>query len=248
MTGDVGPTGSIGLKGDIGATGAKGDIGPTGLAGPTGASGSKGDIGRTGPTGLKGDSGVDGVTGSLGPTGPKGEIGLTGSTGLKGQKGEFGPGGSNGVDGVKGEQGVKGQKGAAADNSTVEAIAKLPTNFLDFADANYYDGSIWSNRARVRDVTLPSDGSVYWAVDAQTDSPGAYLWIWISNKSWNETSNGNIIQFTGQTPSVGPGFWRTNKFVPGIPTTLTESAGWPEGGQNGYPAYPGSSNMENIFN
>jgi hypothetical protein len=54
------------------------------LTGPTGPIGIQGDIGPTGPTGYMGDIGPTGPTGNIGltgPTGPIGDIGPTGPTG-----------------------------------------------------------------------------------------------------------------------------------------------------------------------
>ena len=44
----------------------------------------------------------------------------------------------------------------------------------------------------------------------------------VAYTGWNETMSQFTVQ-SGSTPTSGPGFWRTNKFVPGIPTTLTET-------------------------
>ena len=108
-------------------------------------------------------------------------------------------------------------------------------------------GNIYESGSSVRPVTTPAHGSIFWAVDAQwiSGSPGVYLWIWLSNTQYDASSNDNILEtaaFTGAVPSTPPGFWRAQKFSnPGIPNSLTEAAGWPEGGQNGYPAFDPSS-------
>ena len=93
---------------------------------------------------------------------------------------------------------------------------------------------------------MPASGTVYWAVDAQSASPGAYLWMWLENTAWNASSVGNIIQFAGQDATTPPGFWRIQRFSPGNPSSLTEAAGWPEGGTGDYPAYP-SDSLTNYF-
>ena len=172
--------------------------------------------------------------------GPKGADGSSGSDGTKGEKGQQGSVGT-GVKGQKGEEGSGGGGGGSG-------IQKLPTNFLDMVSPSYHSsGNIYESGASARPVTIPAHGSIYWAVDAQwiSGSPGVYLWIWLSNTQYNAASNDNILEtaaFTNATPSTPPGFWRAQKFAsPGIPNTLTEAAGWPEGGQNGYPAFDTSS-------
>jgi len=66
ITGQVGPTGSIGFTGP---TGAQGVTGSQGIQGVTGVTGADGDDGATGITGPTGDNGVDGVTGPTGADG-----------------------------------------------------------------------------------------------------------------------------------------------------------------------------------
>ena len=224
--GPKGPSG--GEKGEKGQQG----VGEKGQQGNTGNQGQKGDVG---PKGADGSNGSNGAKGQQGEVGPKGADGSNGSKGAKGQQGEVGP---------KGEPGVGGGGGGGG-----SGIQKLPTNFLDMVSPSYHSsGNIYESGASVRPVTIPAHGSIYWAVDAQwiSGSPGVYLWIWLSNTQYNATSNDNILEnalfVPGSVPSTPPGFWRAQKFAnPGIPNTLTEAAGWPEGGQNGYPAYDPSS-------
>ena len=78
ITGQVGPTGSIGFTGPTGAQGVTGD---QGIQGVTGVTGSQGIQGVTGVTGADGD---DGATGITGPTGADGVAGVTGPTGADG--------------------------------------------------------------------------------------------------------------------------------------------------------------------
>ena len=78
ITGQVGPTGSIGFTGP---TGAQGVTGSQGIQGVTGVTGSQGIQGVTGVTGADGD---DGATGITGPTGADGVAGVTGPTGADG--------------------------------------------------------------------------------------------------------------------------------------------------------------------
>tara|TARA_Y100000816_G_scaffold167886_1_gene120364 strand:+ start:7079 stop:8710 length:1632 start_codon:yes stop_codon:yes gene_type:complete len=220
------------LVGGQQVTGGAGQKGDKGQQGNTGNTGLKGDVG---PKGADGSNGSNGAKGQQGEVGPKGADGSNGSKGAKGQQGEVGP---------KGEPGVGGGGGGGG-----SGIQKLPTNFLDMVSPSYHSsGNIYESGASVRPVTIPAHGSIYWAVDAQwiSGSPGVYLWIWLSNTQYNATSNDNILEnalfVPGSVPSTPPGFWRAQKFAnPGIPNTLTEAAGWPEGGQNGYPAYDPSS-------
>lgn len=58
--GDIGPTGSQGIKGE------KGDIGPTGATGPIGPTGPKGATGATGAVGPTGPAGGGGGTSTIG--------------------------------------------------------------------------------------------------------------------------------------------------------------------------------------
>ena len=262
--GDVGPkgadgsNGSDGVKGQQGNTGnpgQKGDVGPKGSDGSEGTKGEKGQQGEVGPKGPSG--GVKGQKGEQG-VGEKGQQGNTGNQGQKGDVGPKGADGSSGSDGTKGEKGqqgsvgtgVKGQKGeeGSGGGGGGSGIQKLPTNFLDMVSPSYHSsGNIYESGVSVRPVTIPAHGSIFWAVDAQwlSGSPGVYLWIWLSNTQYNSSSNDNILEtgaITGAVPSTPPGFWRAQKFAnPGIPNTLTEAAGWPEGGQNGYPAFDTSS-------
>ena len=271
VTGGAGQKGDKGQQGNTGNTGLKGDVGPKGADGSNGSNGAKGQQGEVGPkgpsggekgekgqqgVGEKGQQGNTGNQGQKGDVGPKGADGSNGSNGAKGQQGEVGPkgaDGSNGSKGAKGQQGEVGPKGepgvGGGGGGGGSGIQKLPTNFLDMVSPSYHSsGNIYESGASVRPVTIPAHGSIYWAVDAQwiSGSPGVYLWIWLSNTQYNATSNDNILEnalfVPGSVPSTPPGFWRAQKFAnPGIPNTLTEAAGWPEGGQNGYPAYDPSS-------
>ena len=218
------------LVGGQQVTGGAGQKGDKGQQGNTGNPGQKGDVG---PKGADGSNGSNGAKGQQGEVGPKGADGSNGSNGAKGQQGEVGP---------KGEPGVSGGGGGGS------GIQKLPTNFLDMVSPSYHSsGNIYESGVSVRPVTIPAHGSIFWAVDAQwlSGSPGVYLWIWLSNTQYNSSSNDNILEtaaITGAVPSTPPGFWRAQKFAnPGIPNTLTEAAGWPEGGANGYPAFDPSS-------
>jgi hypothetical protein len=90
QTGQVGPVGPQGLKGDTGNTGPvgpqglKGDTGNTGPVGPQGLKGDTGDTGPAGPQGLKGDTGDTGLVGPTGATGATGSEGPAGAAGANG--------------------------------------------------------------------------------------------------------------------------------------------------------------------
>ena len=90
ITGQVGPTGSIGFTGPTGAQGVTGSQGTQGVTGVTGSQGIQGVTGVTGSQGIQGVTGVtgadgdDGVTGITGPTGADGVAGVTGPTGADG--------------------------------------------------------------------------------------------------------------------------------------------------------------------
>jgi len=75
----------------------------TGNPGPRGPPGSKGETGPKGPAGPKGSSGETGPKGPAGPKGSKGETGPKGPAGPKGSKGETGPRGYKGIKGSKGD-------------------------------------------------------------------------------------------------------------------------------------------------
>ena len=96
-TGDKGPIGQVGIKGQ---TGNRGDIGKRG------PSGNKGIIGKKGPSygliGMKGD------TGDAGPRGLQGDIGFEG---LRGDTGDVGIQGFQGEQGEKGKTGIIGKPG-----------------------------------------------------------------------------------------------------------------------------------------
>jgi collagen type V/XI/XXIV/XXVII alpha len=123
VLGNTGPTGALGLTGDIGPTGPEvtgptGDIGPTGseVTGPTGDIGPTGSevTGPTGEAGPTGMTGQQGSTGDIGPTGPE----VTGPTGpeVTGPTGDIGPTGDTGptgpeVTGPTGDTGTTGEMG-----------------------------------------------------------------------------------------------------------------------------------------
>ena len=91
QTGQPGPAGPQGPKGDPGAQG------PQGAKGDPGAQGPQGPTGGTGATGAQGPKGDTGPTGAQGPQGPQGPKGDTGATGPQGATGAQGPAGTNGV-------------------------------------------------------------------------------------------------------------------------------------------------------
>lgn len=71
-TGETGPAGPRGEKGDVGPVGPQGVPGQTGSTGPQG---SPGQAGSTGPQGSPGSAGPQGIPGSVGPAGPAGASG-----------------------------------------------------------------------------------------------------------------------------------------------------------------------------
>jgi len=103
ITGQVGPTGSIGFTGPTGAQGVTGDQGIQGVTGVTGSQGTQGVTGVTGSqgiqgvTGVTGSQGIQGVTGVTGADGDDGATGITGPTGADGVAGVTGPTGADGV-------------------------------------------------------------------------------------------------------------------------------------------------------
>ena len=102
ITGQVGPTGSIGFTGPTGAQGVTGDQGIQGVTGVTG------DQGIQGVTGVTGSQGIQGVTGVTGSQGIQGVTGVTGADGDDGATGITGPTGADGVAGVTGPTGADG--------------------------------------------------------------------------------------------------------------------------------------------
>ena len=74
--GPKGTTGEIGPKGD---KGNRGDTGPQGIQGERGPKGEKGDKGAAGDQGIQGERGPKGEKGDTGPQGPQGDKGDTGT-------------------------------------------------------------------------------------------------------------------------------------------------------------------------
>jgi len=143
FTGEQGPAGPQGEKGETGATGPTGPQGPkgdTGAVGPIGPQGPKGDTGATGPQGEKGETGPagpqgeKGETGAVGPTGPQGAQGEKGEPfryedftpeqleALTGPQGPEGPRGPVGVQGPKGDTGETGPQGPQGEKGDTGAI------------------------------------------------------------------------------------------------------------------------------
>ncbi|EEU9482516.1 collagen-like protein [Escherichia coli] len=83
-TGERGPAGPQGAKGETGERGPAGPQGPkgeTGERGPAGPQGAKGETGARGPAGPQGPRGYTGARGPAGPQGPRGEAGRPASVG-----------------------------------------------------------------------------------------------------------------------------------------------------------------------
>lgn len=93
-TGDTGPQGFIGIRGQRGLTGPQGPTGITGVSGTTGPKGPTGFTGSTGPTGFTGRTGPIGFLGPPTFTGPTGATGPTGFPSPTGFQGPTGGGGS----------------------------------------------------------------------------------------------------------------------------------------------------------
>ena len=68
------------------------------------------------------------------------------------------------------------------------------------------DGTLWENRASTGvAVTLPAQGTTYWAKDANDT---AYLYIYLLNANYDATSNDMNLQYSTNSPTQPPGFWR----------------------------------------
>ncbi|SPN79124.1 Collagen triple helix repeat protein [Brazilian cedratvirus IHUMI] len=106
--GKDGERGEQGPPGEKGEPGKDGEKGEQGEKGEPGEQGEKGEPGEQGPPGEKGEPGKDGEKGEQGPPGKDGE---QGEKGEKGEPGEQGPPGEKGEPGKDGEQGEKGEPG-----------------------------------------------------------------------------------------------------------------------------------------
>ena len=133
ITGQVGPTGSIGFTGPTGAQGVTGDQGIQGVTGVTGDQGIQGVTGVTGSQGIQGVTGVTGSQGIQGVTGVTGSQGIQGVTGVTGADGDDGATGITGPTGADGVAGVTGPTGADGVGDTYVAGTGLTLNGPTFA-------------------------------------------------------------------------------------------------------------------
>uniref|UniRef100_A0A8C6UMM6 Collagen alpha-1(VII) chain n=1 Tax=Neogobius melanostomus TaxID=47308 RepID=A0A8C6UMM6_9GOBI len=116
--GTQGTSGIPGAKGDkniyynVNYSMCSGERGPPGFDGDKG---EKGEDGPPGSKGLKGDAGKKGAIGRFGARGPVGQKGDTGEPGLNGVMGRNGDDGIDGAKGDKGDTGLHGEKGSQGD-------------------------------------------------------------------------------------------------------------------------------------
>ena len=117
ISGEPGPIGETGPKGDKGDAFTYNDFTPEQLASLKGPQGEQGIQGPVGPKGDKGDAFTysdftpDQLAALKGPKGDKGDKGDIGERGPQGEQGIQGPQGEQGIQGPQGEQGIQGPAG-----------------------------------------------------------------------------------------------------------------------------------------